>query len=99
MLTRFREQAGLSLVQAADRLYSSRASLSRIENGEVKINPHLLKSMLDLYEITADRWDGLIEMALRTGERAGGTSSALVSLEPTSIWRPRPRRSSPSGWR
>jgi transcriptional regulator with XRE-family HTH domain len=87
LLTRFREQAGLSLVQAADPLYSSKAALSRIENGEQRINPHLLKSMLDLYQISADRWDGLIQMALYTKERGwwheygGNVAGLYVDLE------------------
>lgn len=87
VLTRFRERAGVSLADAADRLYLSKSALSRIENGDVRVNVHLLKSMLDLYDIGGDRWDGLIEMALRTGEKGWwhefgpGVAGTYVDLE------------------
>lgn len=69
LLTRFREDAGLTLVDAADALYTSRSALSRLETGGTKVNVHILKSMLDLYDIGGDRWPGLIQMAVRAGEK------------------------------
>jgi transcriptional regulator with XRE-family HTH domain len=69
LLTRFRKDAGLTLDDAAQLLYLSRSGLSRLETGETKVNVHVLRSMLDLYEIGGDRWPGLIEMALHAREK------------------------------
>ena len=69
LLTRFRKEANLTLDDAARRLYLSRSGLNRLETGGSKINVHVLKSMLDLYEIGGDRWPGLIEMALHAREK------------------------------
>jgi transcriptional regulator with XRE-family HTH domain len=69
LLTRFREDAGLTLAQAAERLYTSRSAVSRLETGGTKVNVHILKSMLDVYNIGGDRWPGLIQMAVRSGEK------------------------------
>jgi transcriptional regulator with XRE-family HTH domain len=69
LLTRFREDAGLTLAQAAEALYTSRSAMNRLENGGTRVNVHILKSMLDLYDIGGDRWPGLIEMAVRAGQK------------------------------
>jgi transcriptional regulator with XRE-family HTH domain len=69
LLTRFRKEANLTLDDAAQLLYLSRSALNRLETGETKLNVHVLKSMLDLYEIGGDRWPGLIEMALHAREK------------------------------
>lgn len=69
LLTRFRKEANLTLDDAAQLLYLSRSGLSRLETGETKVNVHVLKSMLDLYEIGGDRWPALIEMALHAREK------------------------------
>jgi len=69
MLIRFRVDAGLTLVQAAEKLYLSRSAMNRLETGETKVNVHVLKSMLDLYGIGGERWPGLIEMAVRAGQK------------------------------
>jgi transcriptional regulator with XRE-family HTH domain len=69
LLVRFRKEANLTLDDAAQLLYLSRSALSRLETGETKVNVHVLRSMLDLYEIGGDRWPGLIEMALHAREK------------------------------
>lgn len=69
LLTRFREEAGLTLAQAAEGLYTSRSAVNRLENGGTRVNVHILRSMLDLYDISGDRWPGLIEMAVRAGQK------------------------------
>jgi transcriptional regulator with XRE-family HTH domain len=69
LLTRFREQAGMTLEDAAGALYTSRSAVSRLETGGTRVNVHILKSMLDIYNIGGDRWPGLIEMAVRAVER------------------------------
>jgi transcriptional regulator with XRE-family HTH domain len=67
LLTRFREEAGLTLAQAADRLYTSRSAMNRLETGGTRVNVHILKSMLDIYDIGGARWPGLIELAVMPG--------------------------------
>jgi transcriptional regulator with XRE-family HTH domain len=69
LLTRFREDAGLTLEQAAELLYTSRSAVSRLETGGTRVNVHILKSMLDVYNIGGDRWPGLIQMAVRSREK------------------------------
>jgi transcriptional regulator with XRE-family HTH domain len=69
LLTRFRKEANLTLDDASQLLYLSRSGLNRLETGETKVNVHVLKSMLDLYEIGGDRWPALIEMALHAREK------------------------------
>ncbi|HEY7598120.1 MAG TPA: helix-turn-helix transcriptional regulator [Actinophytocola sp.] len=87
LLTRFRKAAGLTLDDAAQLLYLSRSGLNRLETGETKVNVHVLKSMLDLYEIGGDRWPALIEMALHAREKGWwhefgpGVAGAYVDFE------------------
>ena len=69
LLTRFREQAGMTLEDAAGALYTSRSAVNRLETGGTKVSVHILKSMLDIYNIGGDRWPGLIEMAVRAVEK------------------------------
>ncbi len=45
-----RENAGLSLDEAAPRLYKTRSALGRIENAETRADVHLVRSMMDLYD-------------------------------------------------
>lgn len=52
-LRRMREAAGLSLEEAALRLEKTRSSLHRCEHGMSRVDVHLAKSMMDLY----DCWD------------------------------------------
>ncbi|MGH3759825.1 helix-turn-helix domain-containing protein [Actinophytocola sp.] len=87
LLTRFRKEANLTLDDAAQLLYLSRSGLNRLETGETKVNVHVLKSMLDLYEIGGDRWPALIEMALHAREKGWwhefgpGVAGAYVDFE------------------
>lgn len=87
VVRRFREQVGLSGAEAAKRLHTSESTITRIERGIVAINVHMLKSMLDLYEIGADRWEPLIDMCLGSGEKAWwhefgpGVDGMYVGLE------------------
>lgn len=60
-LRELRERAGLTLDQAAPRLYKTRSSLHRIEVGETRADVHLIKSMMDLYDV---RDDELIDLSL-----------------------------------
>jgi transcriptional regulator with XRE-family HTH domain len=58
-----REQAGLTLEEAAPKLHFSVSKLSRIENAQVVIDIHWVKSMLDVYDVGGMRWTELLELA------------------------------------
>jgi hypothetical protein len=49
-LRRMREQAGLSLDQAAPRLDKTRSALHRIETGFTRADTHLVRTMMDVYD-------------------------------------------------
>jgi transcriptional regulator with XRE-family HTH domain len=65
-----RDQAGLTLEQAAPKLDFSVSKLSRIENAQVVIDVHWVKSMLDVYDVGGARWSELMELA-REAHRPG----------------------------
>ncbi len=58
-----REQSGLTLEQAAPKLDFSVSKLSRIENAQVMIDVHWVKSMLDIYDAGGARWNELLDLA------------------------------------
>ncbi|GAA5117644.1 helix-turn-helix transcriptional regulator [Pseudonocardia adelaidensis] len=58
-----REQSGLTLEQAAPKLDFSVSKLSRIENAQVLIDVHWVKSMLDVYDVGGARWTELVDLA------------------------------------
>jgi transcriptional regulator with XRE-family HTH domain len=58
-----REQAGLTLEEAAPKLDFSVSRLSRIENAQVRIDVHWVRGMLDLYDVGGSRWTELVELA------------------------------------
>jgi transcriptional regulator with XRE-family HTH domain len=62
-LRQLREEAGLTLEQAAPKLDFSVSKLSRIENAQVLIDVHWVRGMLDLYDVGGDRWTELVELA------------------------------------
>lgn len=45
-----RERNGMTLTEAAPRLYKTKSALNRVENGESSADPHLVQSMMDLYD-------------------------------------------------
>lgn len=61
-LRRLREQAGLTLEEAAPRLDWSTSKLSRIETGQQSVDVHGVRSMLDLYDVGGDRWVEIIDL-------------------------------------
>ena len=58
-----REEAGLTLEEAAPKLDFSVSKLSRIENAQILIDVHWVRGMLDLYDVGGDRWTELVELA------------------------------------
>ncbi|MGH4024761.1 MAG: helix-turn-helix domain-containing protein [Pseudonocardiaceae bacterium] len=61
-LRRLREDAGLSLEEAAPQLDWSASKLSRIETGSQGVDVHGVRSMLDLYDVGGERWTEIIEL-------------------------------------
>jgi transcriptional regulator with XRE-family HTH domain len=68
-LRRLREQAGLTLDQAAERLGWSRATLGRMETAVRRIKPAELQRLLDIYKVDGRRRDDLVELARGARER------------------------------
>lgn len=68
-LRRLREQARMSMEEAAAELDISVPSLSRIETGKVNANVHLVRSMLDLYN-GGDCWREMLDLT-RQSRRKG----------------------------
>jgi transcriptional regulator with XRE-family HTH domain len=62
-LRELREQAGYTLEEAAPLLDSSMSRLSRIENGQQRADVHLVKSMLDLFDVGGAQWTELLDLA------------------------------------
>jgi transcriptional regulator with XRE-family HTH domain len=62
-LRTLRENTNLTLEQAAPKLDFSVSKLSRIENAQVVIDVHWVKSMLDVYDVGGARWTELVELA------------------------------------
>lgn len=61
-LRRLREDAGLTLDEAAPQLDWSTSKLSRIETGQQSVDVHGVRSMLDLYDVGGDRWTEIIDL-------------------------------------
>lgn len=66
---RIREQVGLTLDQAAERLGWSRATLGRMETAVRRIKPAELQRLLDIYGVDGHRRYDLVELARGARER------------------------------
>lgn len=55
-----REEAGLSLDHAAEKLEKTRSALSRIETGATRADVHFVRSLMDIYDIYVP---GLLDQA------------------------------------
>ena len=62
-----REQAGLTLDQAAPRLDLTRSSLNRLETGVTQVNVHVVRSMMDLYDQYSPDLLDTVRVARRRG--------------------------------
>lgn len=76
-LREMRERAGLTLEEAAPRLEKTRSSLCRIENGQTRADVHLLKSMMDLYDV---RDDELLDLSRAAAKKAWWQPYGLADL-------------------
>jgi transcriptional regulator with XRE-family HTH domain len=61
-LRRLREEAGLSLEEAAPRLDWSTSKLGRIETAQQGVDVHGVRSMLDLYNVGGAQWAEIIDL-------------------------------------
>jgi transcriptional regulator with XRE-family HTH domain len=92
-LRELRERAGLTLEEAAPRLYWSVSKLSRIENGQQTVDVHGVKSALDLYDAGGDHWSELLELTLEAQQKGWwqayglgeGTSYIAFETEATRV--------------
>jgi transcriptional regulator with XRE-family HTH domain len=89
-LKQLREEAGLTLEQAAPKLDFSVSKLSRIENAKVLIDVHWVRGMLDLYDVGGMRWTELVDLAREANQPGwwrefglGAESMARISLPGT----------------
>jgi hypothetical protein len=54
--------AGLTIEAAAPQLDVSPSKLSRIENAHQGVDVHIVRSMLDLFDIGGSRWEEIVEL-------------------------------------
>jgi transcriptional regulator with XRE-family HTH domain len=64
-----RERAGLTIEDAAPKLYWSASKLSRIETAQQSMDVHGVKSMCDLYGVDGDEWAEMVALAIETRRR------------------------------
>ena len=63
LMRQLREQAGISLMAAAEELEFSRARMYRIENGEVPVRKHDVIAMCGVYQAGPQMTEVLIALA------------------------------------
>jgi transcriptional regulator with XRE-family HTH domain len=66
-LRRMREEAGLTLTEAAPQMDRTKSALSRVENGETAADPNLVRTMMDVYNHYDPDLLGLAREALKPG--------------------------------
>ena len=62
-LRRLRDAAGISTEEVAAHLYCSISKISRIETARVAATPRDVRDMLDLYKVTGQQRDALMQLA------------------------------------
>lgn len=78
-----RQAAGLTIIEATERLEITRSALSRFENGIGTVSVHLLRSMMDVYDQRMDDVLDFIRQARKPGWRKqyGISDKDFVGLE------------------
>lgn len=89
-LRRLREAAGLTLERVAEDLEVSDSKISRIETGRVAASPRDVRDMLDLYKITGEQREELLEITRHARQKGwwhiyGGLPRTLVGLEAAAV--------------
>ena len=69
-LRRLREQARLTCESVGQRLDCSGTRISRMETGRISVRPGDVRELLEVYGVTGDRADALVELA-REARRKG----------------------------
>ncbi|MEO6085156.1 MAG: Scr1 family TA system antitoxin-like transcriptional regulator [Umezawaea sp.] len=82
-LRQMREQAGMSIDEAALALDKKRTSMYRIEAGESRVDVHLARSMMDVYDVYLPRLLDDVRYALEPGwwVKYGHSGLGYVDLE------------------
>lgn len=82
-----REQSGMSIEDAALALDKKRTSMYRIEAGESRVDVHLARSMMDVYDIYLPRLLDDVRYALEPGwwVKYGHTGLGYVDLETEAV--------------
>jgi len=68
-LRRLREAAGLTCDEVAARLDCSASKISRIETGRVSVSPRDVRDLLEVYGVTEDQRDSLIQLARESRQK------------------------------
>jgi hypothetical protein len=68
-LRKMRDDAGLTLLEAATRMEMSISSLSRVENGVQLVDVHWMRDVLDVYLVVDERREEMIELCRRAKQR------------------------------
>jgi transcriptional regulator with XRE-family HTH domain len=68
-LRELRVHAGLTIEAAAPLLDFSPSKLSRIENAHQGVDVHIVRSMLDLFDVGGERWTELLELTRAAGAK------------------------------
>ncbi|MGH3877223.1 MAG: helix-turn-helix domain-containing protein [Actinophytocola sp.] len=78
-----RNEAGLNILEAAKRLEIAGSSLSRFENGDGPVTVHLVRSMMDVYDLRLDDVLDLIRQARIRGwwKQYGISDKDFIALE------------------
>jgi transcriptional regulator with XRE-family HTH domain len=78
-----RHGAGMNLNEAAARLEITRSALSRLENGINRVNVHMVRSMMDVYDERLDDVLDMIRQARAPGwwKQYGISDKDFVALE------------------
>jgi transcriptional regulator with XRE-family HTH domain len=79
VLRRLREEAGLSLEEAAPKLDWSASKLGRIETAEQGVDVHGVRSMLDLYGVGGAQWAEILDLT-REARKKGWWNAYGVKL-------------------
>jgi transcriptional regulator with XRE-family HTH domain len=91
-LRRLRETAGLTIEKVADRLECSDSKVSRIETGQVGATPRDVRDMLELYGVTGEQRDGLVQIAREAREKGWWHAygdvqvTAYIGFEAEAAW-------------
>jgi transcriptional regulator with XRE-family HTH domain len=66
-LRQLREKVGMTLAEAAPKLDKTKSALGRIETGETIADPHLVRSMMDVYQTYDEHLLDLARKAMKPG--------------------------------